>query len=411
MIKGGAVSSFAGCPVGAILCPQRAPSDFTRSVVRNFEAALPRQLSDGFLRSVTPPAAGRLEISDSRCAGLVLRITPNGIKSWSYRFRDQVAGRLARATIGQYPAIGLAAARSRADAMRQEVAHGGNPAARKREDRATAGSKSFGALAARYMAEHSRRKKRSHAADDRNLRKHVLPRWKDRPFASIKRRDVIELVEGLVTAGKPVLANRVQSLLSSIFTFAMDAAELELNPCHRLRKRGLERVGKRVLSDGEIRLFWRGIVGPTRARRVGLGLRLALLTAARVGEIAGLCRAELERLSEPSRAAWIIPGARTKNGRAHVIPLSPLALDTVLDLLKLIEPSEQFIFATRSRRRTGPMRGNSLTQGMDDFGRRPKAMRWLLERGRGADAAMTCAVRSRRAWPSCAFRKKFAIDA
>jgi integrase len=67
-----------------------------------------------------------------------------------------------------------------------------------------------------------------------------------------------------------------------------------------------------------------------------------------------------------------------------VIPLSPLALDTVLDLLKLIEPSEQFIFATRSRRRTGPMRDNSLTQGMDYFGRRPKgdalaARTWQVE--------------------------------
>jgi hypothetical protein len=53
--------------------------------------------------------------------------------------------------------------------MRQEVAAGGNPADRKKEGRATAGSKSFGALAKRYLAEHAERRKRSHKRDARNL--------------------------------------------------------------------------------------------------------------------------------------------------------------------------------------------------------------------------------------------------
>src|SRR5262245_55289854 len=221
-----------------------------------------------------------------RCAGLALRITPNGVKSWAFRFRDRTTGRPGRATIGQYPAVGLTAARASADAMRRDVANGINPAARKQQDRATAGAKAFGALAERYLIEHARRHKRSYQGDERNLRKHVLPRWQNRPYASIKRGDVIELVEGLVTAGKPTLANRVHSLVSTVFTFALDAGLVEFNPCHRLRKRGVENVGRRVLSDAEIRLFWNGIVEPTR--RVGLGLRLTLLTGARIGEIAGL---------------------------------------------------------------------------------------------------------------------------
>ena len=101
-------------------------------------------------------------------------------------------------------------------------------------------------LAERYLTEHSRRRKRSSAADERNLRKHVLPKWKGRRLAAIKRGDVIELLEGLVTDGKPTLANRVHSLISGIFTFAMDAAVVEANPCHRLKKRGVENVGRRV---------------------------------------------------------------------------------------------------------------------------------------------------------------------
>jgi integrase len=162
----------------------------------------------------------------------------------------------------------------------------------------------------------------------------------------------------------------VQSLLSGIFSFGLDAGLVEANPCYRLRKRGVENVGRRVLSDAEIRLFWNGIAEPSAVRRTGLGLRFALLVGARVGEIAGLCRAELEHIADAKRAAWIIPAARTKNGKDHLIPLATLARDTILDLLAMNEPGEQFLFPTRSRRRRGPMRPNSLTQSMANFGAR-----------------------------------------
>jgi integrase len=328
-----------------------------------------RPLTDAFVRSVKPPASGRLEISDLRCAGLALRITANGVKSWAFRFRDRTTGRPGRATIGQYPAVRLTAARANADAMRRDVANGINPAERKQQDRAGASAKSFGALAKRYLAEYAERKKRSHRADERNLRKHILPRWQNRPYASIKRGDVIELVEGLVATGAPTLANRVQSLISSIFTFGMDAAVAESNPCHRLKKRGVENVGRRVLSDDEIRLFWNGIVEPTQ--RIGLGLRLALLTGARSGEIAGLDTAELEHLADASRAAWIIPGTRTKNKKDHLVPLCPLARETVLEILAQSGSKPHgYLFPTHSRRRIGPRRGDSLAEAMEGFGRR-----------------------------------------
>jgi len=69
-----------------------------------------------------------------------------------------------------------------------------------------------------------------------------------------------------------------------------------------------------VLSDAEIRLFWRGVVEPPLTRRAGLALQLALLTGVRVGEVAGLCRGELEHLGQPELAAWTIPSPRARLG-------------------------------------------------------------------------------------------------
>ena len=210
-------------------------------------------LTDAYLRALAPPAMGRLEISDTRCGGLVLRVTANGAKSWSFRFRDRTTQAPLRVTIGRYPEIGLSAAREAANGHRKTVSVGGNPAIAKRLS--SGGNKSFGALADRYLDEYARRKKRSHAVDERNLKNHVLPKWKNRAYASIKRADVIELVEGLV-GDSPTAANRVQSLISTVFTFALDAGLVDFNPCHRLRRRGQENVGRRVLTDPEIRLFW-----------------------------------------------------------------------------------------------------------------------------------------------------------
>jgi hypothetical protein len=73
-----------------------------------------KPLTDVFVRSVEVPANGRLEITDSRCNGLTLRVTKGGVKSWSFRFRDPKSRKSTRATIGAYPTISLQVARERA---------------------------------------------------------------------------------------------------------------------------------------------------------------------------------------------------------------------------------------------------------------------------------------------------------
>jgi integrase len=295
-------------------------------------------LTDVFIRNLPTPSAGRSEIADARVTGLEFRVTAKGARTWSFRFRDPRSGKPTRATIGDYPTVSLAEARERADAMRRQVAAGENPVEAKRRERELSGSRTFRALADRYLNEHARRHKRSAEADERNLRLHVLPRWRDRRFDEIRRADIIELVESLVTDGKPTLANRVQALVSSIFSFAMDADLIAGNPCARLRRRGVEVVGRRVLTDSEIRLFWHGIVDRPVSRAVGLALRLQLLTGTRPGEVAGAARAEL------GEGAWIIPASRSKNGRAHLVPLSELAQQTVHAALDLAGDDSDFVF-------------------------------------------------------------------
>jgi hypothetical protein len=149
-------------------------------------------ITDTLLKAKKPPAAGRIEIKDDRCAGLEFRLTKAGAASWSLRFRDPQTGKPSRFTIGRYPDVGIAAARERANGLRKDVAAGINPVVRKYRDRHDASAKTFQGLAVRYMEEHARRFKRSAHADERCLEMHILPVWGKRRYDQIERVDVIE---------------------------------------------------------------------------------------------------------------------------------------------------------------------------------------------------------------------------
>jgi hypothetical protein len=67
--------------------------------------------------------------------------------------------------------------REKAIDMRHAVAKGTNPVEEKRRYREQAMTRTFGALADRYLKEHARRFKKTAEADERVLTVHILPKW------------------------------------------------------------------------------------------------------------------------------------------------------------------------------------------------------------------------------------------
>lgn len=56
----------------------------------------------------------RTDYFDEQVAGLALRVTETGHRSWTYLFTSPRDGKRARAIIGTYPTTSLAAARGKA---------------------------------------------------------------------------------------------------------------------------------------------------------------------------------------------------------------------------------------------------------------------------------------------------------
>jgi integrase len=343
-----------------------------------------------------PPRSGRLEIADMRQVGLVLRVTANGARTFAFRFRHPHTRKTLRLTIGSYPTTSLEAARKRAHEMATQVEAGANPIEVRRDERNHASERTFGHLADRYLKEYAERHKRPRSAEEdrRNLAVHILPKWEERDFRTIRRDEIVALIESIIAAGKHAAANRVHTLISGIFRFAIDAGLLEANPAARLKKRGVEQPRRRVLDDAELATFWNKIVLSPVSRPVGLALRLALITAARANEIAGAHKAEFQNL-DSTEPAWIIPGGRVKNGRDHLVPLSPLAVETIRAAIDLTSPDDEFVFPTRLGRR-GPIDRHTLSMAMARFGKDlkgPAAKTWQKEMPSPHDLRRTVATR------------------
>ncbi len=73
----------------------------------------------------------RLEIPDGLLPGLYLVIQPSGVKSWAVRYRS--AGAPRKLTLGSYPTLDLATARTRAREALQRVSLGQDPAQEKKQ--------------------------------------------------------------------------------------------------------------------------------------------------------------------------------------------------------------------------------------------------------------------------------------
>ena len=230
-------------------------------------------LTDTYLRNLKPPAR-RLEVTDEsfRARGaLVFRVTPKGFKSFAYRYRN-LAGMSRRFTVGPYPAVSLAKARQGAYELAAKVALGEDPMEEKLSARGAAReSLTFEKLAALYLRDHAGRhkSKKSQHEDKRIIYRDLLPTWRRRDIRSISRGNVVELLDAIVSRGAPVMANRVYSLVSKMFVFAMQKAYLpegHPSPCMSVKPPGGQRRAgsgswprKRYGNSGRC---WRGRRSP-----------------------------------------------------------------------------------------------------------------------------------------------------
>ena len=143
--------------------------------------------------------------------------------------------------------------------------------------------------------------------------------WKGRDARTIKWREVIELLDGIVARGSRIMANRIAGLLGQMFRFGVHRDIVESNPVQLLyRPGGKESARDRCLSDDELKALLGNPKAATRFERLAHVILILLLTGQRRGELA-LARWRDINFKDKT---WRIPDENSKAGKGHVVPLS-----------------------------------------------------------------------------------------
>ena len=168
------------------------------------------------------------------------------------------------------------------------------------------------------------------------IKKHIIPKLGARPLSEISRVETNDFLRQ-IAKGTPTHARRIASYLATFGKWAENDGRVEdgESPFANLKRFGTENRRERVLTDNEIRVIWK-VSADMGA--FGRAVRLMLATGQRRSEVGDLAWREIEG------NLWTIPAERTKPGRAHLVPLSLLALSILADAPRL----GVHVFTTRS---------------------------------------------------------------
>jgi integrase len=269
---------------------------------------------------------------DDQIPGFGLRVREGGSRKFVLHYR--IGGKQRRYTIGTpSTALTVQAARQRANKALLDVADGKDPAAQKATAKADA-KNSFKSVADDYIEFLKRRmaegdlKPRSYVEIERHLLKHFKP-LHQLVIGSITRTTVAARLREIAKKNGTGAADRTRSNVSTFFGWAIGEGICETNPVDGTNKHSeyVERE-RALIVDGEkpnydeLIAVWKGAPD----NEYGKIVRLLILTLCRRDEIGSLEWSEIDKDARLIR----LPGARTKNGREHVVPLSDPAM-AILD--------------------------------------------------------------------------------
>lgn len=285
---------------------------------------------------------------DDDTRGFGLRVTSAGGKTFLAQY--QATGGKRRVPLGAFGVLTIDQARKAAKGILGAAALGGDPVAERRaKDAAAARAKAeseftFCRMIEAWAAarEGDRRPSYLNIAKAHLLRN--LPGWLDRPAAEITLAEAVRLLDELKETKGTVTANRTLAYARAAYSWAVQRQRLPLNPLRGIERPGRETPRERLLNAAELGAIWRGCdrLGPAIAGCV----RMMMLTVQRRNEVASMRWAEFDDLSNPT--IWLLPSARAKNGRAHVVHLSEPARAIIRSMPRIV--GNPFVFASTAAR-------------------------------------------------------------
>ena len=290
---------------------------------------------------------------DDELRGFGVRVTTNGAKSYVYQYR--LGGRESpkrRATIGRHGSPWTpATAREEAEKLARLVGQGIDPMDTERERRRQAIDLAFSTYVPLFVDGHLKGAWKDWRIGERLLSAEAVPVLRAKPLPKIKRSDIAAVLDRL--RDRPGAARLAHATLRKLFKWAEGRGDIERSPMDGMQAPASVAARDRVLSDSELSLIWRA--ADALDYPFAPLVRLLIATGQRREEVGSLQWNELDQAAR----LWTLPGARAKNGQAHLVPLSDLAVTVIDEVARaataadfadtICWPRKGFVFSTTGR--------------------------------------------------------------
>jgi integrase len=276
-------------------------------------------------REVLPTGKNDDLLFDLEMRGLALRLRRSGdrvLRSWVLVYRSRGKGR--RYLIGRADVLSAVQARKTAKDLLAKITLGQDPHDQRAADRHLLSTVITAYLEHKrsLVADGKRRPATLLTAERYLTLKMYLGPLGSFPVDRITRKDVASSILRIERASGATTAACARRALSSMFSWAMSTGMADSNPTIGSYKPELAAPRERVLSNDELVKIWKAVEG---VGDFAVIVRLLTLSACRRDEIGLLQWSELN-LDE---GVLSLPGQRTKNGVAHVLPITPLMLSVI----------------------------------------------------------------------------------
>jgi integrase len=309
-----------------------------------------QKLTPAFVMKVTPVDTNQI-YWDAELRGFGLLVLPSGEKRYVIQYR--AAGRSRRLTFK--PGLTLTDARKEAKAKLGDVAKGKDPLAERRRQEGEAAN-TLKAVTEEFLKREAGMKRdadgkatfsgklRSAPQRLQIFERLVYPVLGGRQIDSIKRKEIVRMLDRIEDENGPSMAHLTLAFLSKLFNWHASRDDEFKSPIVRGmgRVKPGEHARDRVLSDDELRAVWQA--AESMSGPFGRYVRFLVLTATRRDEAADMRRDEI------FNGDWIVPADRMKGKRDHLVPLSAAA-KAIIDGMPKLGP---YVFTSDGR---GPIRG------------------------------------------------------
>lgn len=340
-----------------------------------------KPLSSKAVEMMKPGDKNKSDTGENR--GLRVTCGASGIKTFFYRYTSPVTNKLSQVKIGSFPQTSLAMARMKLQELKLIRNEGRCPASELKDEKQRLLEESqkpkeavltVEGLVELYLTERiedrksndgkiiqGARKKKGQKEVRRTLENDAVAKLGARVAAEITRKDIVQLVNGVIERGAKVQAGNLLRELSSAYEFAIGLGRFDdnfANPAllakSSLRQTNIKLTcerGTRILSEKELAKFLHWLPGSAYTPTIKNVLRLTLWTGCRTGEVCNMAweDVDLER--------GTIHLQETKTGVERYVQLSTQAID-FLKVLRL--NSDKYLFPSQATKK--PIQQKYLTE-------------------------------------------------